>query len=457
MAAGAGNRRRRPCGSAGGYFLALTSLGPILTPAGSLRARRLDAVDDRFIPVRASLLQEAIAGDASLGAWRREMGAVAARLRDVVEAEAAPLRRTLEDLYAPFDPDGATVGCAPGGPPGDDAWRGLCDHLLYLLEKANFERLDEVQIRRAVAQANHHGVKVQLRAEMIRELSVWVRGRTSEARRYRTWRRPIKGEERRVEVFRLVAVVARPADDGEVYLKLFRDIPLVDLEALLPHAEIRMNWFDRVKVAGGAGGAIGTTALKLSKIMAATVVAWTALLWVVAAGLAVLAARSFFGYKAARATRDSRLTRHLYYQNLANNAAVVHSLVTMVAQEELKEAILGYALARAAQDDSTEGQALALRAELGPRVRGWLRRRFGVEMDFDCRDAIETLERLGLWRGEGAEVAEVGAALASLERYLSRGEAAAYHLRAVAGQGGQAGPRRGAEPAAEGQSPVGAA
>lgn len=114
-------------------------------------------------------------------------------------------------------------------------------------------------------------------------------------------------------------------------------------------------------------------------------------MWVVAIGGLILLIRTLMGYKNARTQRDWIRTRHLYYQNLDNNTGVIHALVSMVLQEECKESLLAYAACHAA------APPIASPDDLAQRVQRWLRERFDVEVDYDVRDALATLERMGLW------------------------------------------------------------
>ncbi len=387
--------------------------------------------DDRFIPVFESDLVRALADDtARFGDSAPSIRAVADALERVTHHEAEGFERRIAERYAWFNPDRETL-CLGNSEShtSDDAWSALNQRLEYLLDKANFERLNDVQIDAAISEANSHGLRIRLRPELISDLSVWVRGRTSITRRYRTWRHPIKGLNREVDIYRRLSVIARPSSEPVVFLKLFRDIPLCDLEALLPHAEVRMSLFDRVKVAGGGVGALGTTIFKVSKLVA-IVAAWTAFFWVVLVGFVVISIRGFLGYKATRNARDVRLTSHLYYQNLANNVAVVHSLVSHVCQEELKEATLAYALCRAAQDDTASTLPITSREELADRAHAYLKDAFNVDVAFDTKDALETMDRLNLWTDDNAAtVVDPDTAVERLNRYCTDGNASGYHER----------------------------
>ena len=211
--------------------------------------------------------------------------------------------------------------------------------------------------------------------------------------RRRPWRRPLQGAPRRLAVYRRIIVVARLRDDPHVLLKMFKEIPLEDIEALLPHAQVEMNWFDRMKLMGGGAGMVGTTATKVLKLATGALVVGQ-LLWVLMVGAGLLAFRTLMGYRNVRVQRDLQRTTNLYYQNLANNAGVLQSLVAMIAQEEVKEAFLAYALCHAAP------QPIRFPAELAGRVESYLAERFGVCFKFDVADAVESVTRLELWANQ---------------------------------------------------------
>jgi len=349
--------------------------------------------DDRFVPVRACELIVALAADSERFGFEAEaFRRVAAALQDVAEQEASAFERELADLYAAFNPDRDTQPIRPLEQiRTPEAYAELSRQLAYVLDKANFERLSHVQIEAAVHAANTHGLRVRLHPDRVEDLAIWVRGCGHVERGQRTWRHPMRGERRSLEVFRRIVVVARLRDDPHVLVKMFKDIPVEDIEALLPHAEVEMSWRDRVLLMGGGAGTLGSTATKVFGFLKG-VAALSNLLWAVLFGAAVLTYRTFVGYRRARSNRDSQRTRHLYYQNLSNNGAALHTLVSMIAQEDLKEAVLAYALCHA------PGERSWTTADLATRVAAYLSERFAVAVDFDAPDAVESLERLNLFR-----------------------------------------------------------
>ncbi|MEM1423978.1 MAG: DUF3754 domain-containing protein, partial [Planctomycetota bacterium] len=273
----------------------------------------IEPPDNRFIPVRAVELLHAM-DDAD------ELRPVFEALREVIDQEARAFERYLLDRYHPFWTDADTPPAERCSTPADNAdEEHFLDAFAYLLEKGNCERLTDTQLAHAIDTANTHGLRVEIDHSAVRHLAVYVRGRGTIAKRFRSARAPVRGRERKIEVFKRLAMIVSFHDDDHLVLKLFRDIPLADLEALMPHANVRMNWFDRAKVFGGSAGALGGVATKLVGGAALG----GALLWAMVIALFGLTIRAFFGYRNTMRHRVGQRTQHLYYQNLANNAGVI--------------------------------------------------------------------------------------------------------------------------------------
>jgi hypothetical protein len=240
----------------------------------------------------------------------------------------------------------------------------------------------------------------------------------------RTWRHPIRGEPRQVELYRRLAVVFQLVGDEQLNLKLFREIPGADVEALLPHADVEMTQFDRFKVVAGGLGALGGVATKVWAVIVHGAALASNFLWLVIVAMLGLSVRSFFGYRTARKHRLSQMTHNLYYQNVANNAGVVHQLLGSIAQEELKEALIAYVILRS-EPRIDDVQALE------DAVQDWLHDTFAVEVDFDGPDAVETLDRLGLWANRGRwQVMAPADAIAQLEAHWRQRRSRGYHVDA---------------------------
>lgn len=307
--------------------------------------------------------------------------------REAFERERKVLR-----AYAPVDPDRDTVRVdrdTIAASSADEALNPLVEHLFV---KAGFDRLGPEAIDAALKISSPLGLSVKLRPELVERVELWARGLGETTMQVRTWRHPVRGEAIRVEVHRRLAVVFRLRGHRSLSLKLFREIPVADVEALLPHAEVRMRPIDQAVVVGGSAGALGGLASKLASIVLYGAAAASNLLWVAVVALTGASLRSFLGWRNAKSRRDSQMSRHLYYQNLASNAGVIRTLSGLALDEDLKEALLVHAFTRSAGGgpDAAPDDPQALAA----RVSAWLRERFDVTVHFDVHDALATVRRL---------------------------------------------------------------
>lgn len=379
--------------------------------------------DSRFIPIRADELLAALAGDTTrFGPDAGRLTELGSAVRDVIEQETCTLRDRLDRIYAVFNPDRDTKPVEdPAAVRTPAARAALFAGIERILEKANFEALSDVQVDAAIRAANSHGLKVRLHPDRVERLDVWVRGPGEVERAFRTWRSPLRPVTRRLPVFRRLVVVAQLKNEPFVLLKLFKDIPAEDVEALLPHAEVEMNLLDRLMLIGGGAGTLGTTGYKVFQILTAAV-AFSKLLIVLGVGMLTLATRSILGYRRARLNRDWQRTRHLYYQNLANNGAALHAILAMIMQEEIKESVLAYALCAAANIPIRSA------ADLREAADAFLAEKFDVQCAFDADDAIESLDRFDLWVDRGVfAVVPPAEALERLRRHWAARRSAGYH------------------------------
>ena len=382
--------------------------------------------DDRYIPVRIEALVAELADDTRFGELATHCEAVEVALEQAILQETDAFRRAIGRTYEPFNPARETIVHVQESDESTaqdriDTLRGMVS---YLLDKANFEPLEEGQLEATLHLATTHGMRIRVNPDRLAFLDLYVRGRAETTRTVRTLRHPFRGEERTIEVFRRLAVVFRPSDEARVNLKMFREIPLEDVEALLPHAEPQMTRLDKLKIVGGGLGALGGISTKLWAVLINGAAIATGFLWALTAAMVGLSVRSILGYRHAKKVRASQMTHHLYFQNVANNAGVLDQLLTSIGHEEVKEALLGYAILWSKPGiDSME----AFEAE----AAAWLEEAFGVAVDFDGPDAHESLTRLGLWEDADAwTVVPPLEATARLEARWRTREGAAYHLGA---------------------------
>lgn len=393
--------------------------------------------DDRFIPVRVMDLAEAIDADAvRFGDLAGRAVDLAEAIDHVVDQEVTALHGHLSRRYEAINPDRDTLaGEATTVADADAAEKRFIERLRYVFDKASYEQLNSAQIEVAIRSANSAGIRVRIRPDLIESLHLWVRGRGTIERRRRTWRRPIKGVMEELEVYRRLAVAVRIKGEDALRLKLYRDIPCADLEALLPHARVTMGLFDRLQVFGGGAGALGGLLFKLiPALLAGGIGALFGFAQAAAIAFGGLAFKSFMGWRRKMKDRDGRRTRHLYDRTLGANATVLHAVLAQIEQEEVKEALVACAVLRAAETGAaeTDGTAIENEAALRDAAEVWVRERFGVSIRFDATDALETLDRLSLWRdGARWRLRSTADLLRQLDARWASREGESYHGAAM--------------------------
>jgi hypothetical protein len=358
-----------------------------------------------FLPIpRGRLIAE-------LSAWserKHGKGADFARLLHlldiVVHLQNRDRLEKLKEAYSEFDPDREieTVATGEASPAHERAVQFLAQ-FDELAERANFIRLSDVEVRAAIAQASHHGLRVSVDFDSFDAMHVYARGEAVEQRLLRNWRRFYRRSLHDTPVYKRMVVALRmkptATSKGElrpqfIYLKMFKDIPKVDVEMLLPTTAVHMTWFDRGQIFVPTMSGLAYSFYKIGlALLTATALTYAAIITI--GGLLVgsigYALKTFFGYARTRDRYQLRLTRRLFFQNLYNNAALLFRLQDSAEGQEYREASLAYAFMIG------EGLGAATSViETGRRVEQFLKERFELDIEFDAIDAVGTLTRLGL-------------------------------------------------------------
>lgn len=376
--------------------------------------------DDRYLPIQPDDLTTVLVEMAeSFSCDRSSLEEFASVLQEVIQQETTAFANLVVGEYTRFNPDRETKLFEEPTSTADDCYEQLHNKLAYLLDKANYDRLDKVQIEQAVLRAKSRNLKVRVHPDRVDFLEVWVRGRGETFKRERDFWRPWKRLTTAVPVFKRMVVVARLKNDLHVAIKLFKDIPESDVEALLPHAEVTMSLIDRLKIFGSTASTLGITISKVFKLMAALAALWY-LTWIVVLGAATLGVRAVLGYRNARMSRDWQRTQHLYFQNLANNASALQLLVATVKQEEYKEVLLGYLFSHSARAKSNAEDAVTA-SQVRASIEAFVADTFNVRVDFDMPDAVAKLDRLGLCYSDSTrEVIPIEEATSRLKHLMRR-------------------------------------
>jgi len=372
---------------------------------------------EHYIPLRKADVVQLLLQDPKLSASERPSFQAFAQL--VAAIWHFEYHHTLENLknqYAPFDPDAETKPLEQLDPAQRaEAMNKLFESFVKLMERANFYRLTRKDIDDAVTGgASDFGIDMHVDFDVFERLEVFAR---SEGMVTRTKSHPIffwRKVEKKVPSYRRLVLLLKlrkhkripdTIDTNNVFLKIFKDIPKLDLEMVLPGTSLRMPWHQQAKLGGSLIGTFAWGIYSLfSKLTAAisTLVSSAATLafdlaqFVVLAPLGVLLGygyKQWHGYQVTKQQYAKMLVESLYYQNLDNNLGVVTRLVDEAEEQEVRETILAYFyLWKHAPAQGWTADQLDDYVELE------LEGKTGLKVDFEIGDALEKLERLQLVR-----------------------------------------------------------
>jgi hypothetical protein len=318
----------------------------------------------------------------------------------------------LVDLYALFDPDAdmRVVSSIERNEADrlkqDLDCRRLFSEITDSLHHANYRRLKPSEILDALKAASHWGVRLKIRFSAFRRLEVYGRGDIIAKRLKRNWRRFFRMEEvdvpiyqRLVVVFRTKALQSLPEtiDPDCVHVRMFKNIPKMDIDMMLPGSQVRLNWADTSKIGIPTMWGVFVLVSKLVKSLwllallgALKVLSSFVLLFAIAVASIVYAVKSIFSYSTAKRRHQLNLARNLYYQNLDNNLGALLRLIDEAEQQEACESLLAYYVLHSASPRVLTKEEIDLAAE------EILHALVGDQVDFDVRDALRDLAIVGI-------------------------------------------------------------
>jgi hypothetical protein len=281
------------------------------------------------------------------------------------------------------------------------------------MERANFKRLTKKDIVAAVeGGASDWAVNMNVDFDVFERIELFVRGDqdVERTRRHPIWfwrriKQKVPSYRRLVLLLKLKKHwrIPESVDTSCVYLKVFKDIPKLDLETVLPGTSMQMPWSQQLKLGGSLLGTVGYAVYSLgyklivalgALVTAATTFAFTAIEYALLAPFAILLGygyKQWHGYQVTRLNYSKLLIESLYYQNLDNNLGVMTRLLDEAEEQECRETILAYyyLLKHAPPEGWDAGQ-------LDDYIELELEGKLDLKVDFEIGDALEKLERLGI-------------------------------------------------------------
>ena len=411
---------------------------------------------EHFIPLRKVELVKLLAEDKDLTAdQRQQFGELCKVVGSTIHFHYHQKLEEQKEAYFSLDPDVDERTREPSSPVHEDQQAGIVfDKFGELMERANFRKLSTEEVHSSLDSATQWGLNLKVDFNIFERLDVYARGDVLGKRKVRTWQKwyrettvDVPTYQRLAVVFRLAATKAsggrkptdttppkqadkhqgadaprspQPEEHRPIAMKLFKNIPKVDLEMLLPGTRVKMTLFDQGRILIPTLSGLGLALFKLFTRAAATALAgFSGMLGflILLAGTIGYGVKAFFGYLNTKDKYQLSLTRSLYFQNLDNNAGVFFRLLDEAEEQEFREAVLAWWLLwRQAGSDDDGGWTAQ---QIDRAAEKLLRERCNLKVDFEIEDALDKLRRLNLIEalpGGKWRPVTISAALCELDR-----------------------------------------
>ncbi len=364
-------------------------------------------VKERAMPIRPGDLTRLLKGQPGLDDEAREqLGQFSQILGAIFHSEFYSKLRELKELYAPLDPDSDHVHL-----PGHSKARTATSDEEFLppfeaaMERANYRKLDVQAIEDAVSAPNEMGLTYVPDFTLFEHLGIYVRGYTQISRVFRSAQTRFRKRTIVLDAYQRLVIVLKFKDGLDlgpfvrsdvIYLRMFKDVPHVDMEMHLPEqgTRVKMRMIDKMQIASPVAVGLPTLAMKALGLSIGAAMGNPLILAPLAIAPISAGLNSFFGFQRAKHKHLSAMIRNLYYLTMANNGSVLTRLIDSAEEEEFKETMLAYFFLWRSIDS---GQGWT-NGKLDRHVEGFLKEVSGVEVDFEIKDAVAKLARLGLAR-----------------------------------------------------------
>jgi len=410
-----------------------------------------DTADKNFIPISRRELIKSLVFEAKKSSLDEQtlkhFCTLSEVLQTIYHARYHRYYLSLKTAYRPFNPDRDVVT--------KRTWtkdeklclqKKLFSEMSALLQKGNYEELDEDQINQALNNEMSRGLSIGVELDDYQQVLIYARGKGVIKIQQRHWRtlflkkidveipiyrrlnmlfrfRSIKELEKLLKKkglnrFNLWLYLRRHKrlmqdtnSDDYIFLRQFRDIPCSDLEMLFPNSTLRFTLLDKIKLtATGGAGTVGGIMVFLSKL-AIAVKPLTILIAVLGFGgvLGRQIKNIFYQQKHYKMV----LSRSLYTHSLDINVGVIATLLDQALDEDIKEALLAYFILL-----QREGEYLAS-FEVKLKAEEFLQTHYGVSINFEISDALTKLRKDGLVKqqGETYQAVDAGEACDCLEKH----------------------------------------
>lgn len=370
-----------------------------------------------FIPVQVGPLVEYLVGREELSEPQQErFRGFCDNVSIIQHEQTRSYLRRFDAAYADIDPDSdcrdpSEVQRKENDPPIEPAKldQETADTVIELcnevLQNAGYTKLSREDVEQCSGTVSQFGVPLHVDFELFDELQVYARGDIIGTRVQRRLLKFYRREIVSIPIYQRMVVIFQLSDDDQsdedlasaaLHLRMFKNIPKLDIDMLLPGSRVRIGGFDRAKfiipslgsflvsirrVAQYTAMFIAFTAIALSKsiILAVFIIA------IVTKGLF----NGVFSYFRTKKHYQLNLTRNLYFQKLDSNAGVGYRIIHQSERQVIVELIFAYYGILISEKPVSE-------RKLRRRCERLVREAIDVEVDFRVVDAIGRLAAAGV-------------------------------------------------------------
>lgn len=274
----------------------------------------------------------------------------------------------------------------------------LCERMLV---EAGYRRLQQSDIEACVGVASQWGVPLHVDFTLFDQLVVYSRGDIVGTRFRRRLRTMYQREPVEVPVYQRMVVLFKLHDDDVseeqlasdcLHLRMFKNIPKLDVDMLLPGTQVRISKVDRVKIIVPSLGGLLMSLRKLAHFIflfaAITLYSSMMLAGLIFASIGYIV-RSVVSYFQTKNRYLLNLAKNLYYQKLDTNAGVGYRLIQQARQQSEAEVTLAlYGIL--SSDTPLSSRKLRRHCER------MIREAVSVEVDFQVERSLKILSQAGL-------------------------------------------------------------
>ncbi|HOC67807.1 MAG TPA: DUF3754 domain-containing protein [Candidatus Hydrogenedentes bacterium] len=369
----------------------------------------------RFIPYRKHDILEMCLEDKRLQGQEERFRYLYRLLDCTFHYEFHQIVERMKDAYAGIDPDADTNHYGKDGADGNTQFFDLLESLL---EKANYERVTDEDLKQALTESSLFKIRLRVDFDDFDEMKLFYRGVSERQATVPGWMGFGSKTIDFINYDRVVLYIRFSEQHqrehakhhlfrtGSSLLKMFRNVPKADLEMLFPNTSVRMRTLDTLLIGIPALGGGIAAVWKLTPaifFLGSLLGYWlgtseerpvvnNTMLVAFLVGLTALAGylwKQFNSFKNRKLKFMQELTRNLYFRNMDNNAGVFYRIANDAEEEECKEALLAYYFLLVSGHPMTP-------SELDRGIERWMATGWNCEVDFEIDDALQKLMRLEL-------------------------------------------------------------